>query len=246
VLDYLKRRVIVFGPGGKYLRDIEFKDGVPWDMYVRNDRLYVALRTVHVDTAKQLFHWRVGVRCYDLEGHLEWTVAEYPDLQPQRYRGWGVRTGYEPRLVWTVDRSGNVYVGYSDRYEISVFGLGGALIRKFGRAFKPIRFSRQERQNALQGLNVPKAVKDHVIFPPTKPAFYEMIFDGAGNLWVNIPQKQGSRGHAFDVFGPNGTYLERVVLDISPLLIRNRYAYSVTFTDTGSPVLKKYRMERLH
>jgi len=245
VLDYLKRRIIVFGPGGDYLRDIQFKEGVPWDMSVRNGLLYVAVRSVSIDTARQVFHWRVGVACYDLEGHLRWRVAEYPDVQPQRYRGWGVRTGYEPRLVWTVDRNGNVYVGYSDRYEIRVFGQGGALIREFGRVFKRIEVSSEEKQNVLEKLNVPGTVKEKLIFPKTKPAFYKMILDDAGNLWVNIPQKHGSRGYAFDIFSPDGTYLEKAVLDISPWLIKNGYAYSVTSRDAGSPMLKKYRMERL-
>jgi len=133
--------------------------------------------------------------------------------------------------VWTVDQEGKLYVGFGDKYQISVYNPNGSLSFKFGRDY-PLIPSKNEDGKPLQ----PKYVGVFNVI--TRHWF----FDEKGNLWIETPTKEDIEEVAYDIFSPEGIYLKRTYLKYRILHFKDGKAYSIVTTDEGFKVVKRFRM----
>jgi hypothetical protein len=133
--------------------------------------------------------------------------------------------------VWTVDQEGKLYVGFGDKYQISVYNSNGSLSFKFGRDYPPI----------------PSKNRDSTPLRPKYVGVFNVItrhwfFDENGNLWIETPSKEDIEEIVYDIFSPQGIYLKRTYLKYRILHFKNGKAYSIITTDEGFKVVKRFRM----
>jgi len=116
-----------------------------------------------------------------------------------------------------------VYVGISDTWEIRVYSPTGSLQRLIRRRHEPrvvtesdVEKNRSRLSELMEGQNNPfaKQYSDAyatVDYPPTMPAFGEILTDPDGNLWVSdyVPSQEESRH--WSVFDSEGRWLGDVV-----------------------------------
>jgi len=133
--------------------------------------------------------------------------------------------------VWIVDQEGKIYVGYGEKYQISVYDTNGSLSFKFGRDYTPI-LSKNYDGDPLH----PKYVGVFSII--TRHWF----FDENGNIWIETPPKEDIEEIAYDIFSPEGIYLKRTYLKYRILHFKDGKAYTIVTTDEGFKVVKRFRM----
>ncbi len=149
-------------------------------------------------------------------------------------------TGYEPSLAWDVAPGPLLYVGYSGHYGIDVYDDNGNLVRRIERAWTPAPIPEEKRREALNRfIRVPKEVKDQIEVPKTEPAFYDILCDDLGYLWV---RRTSRAPHRFDIFDPDGRFVCILSLDCAPLAWSGGYLYGRRFdSESGSTELVRFR-----
>ena len=139
------------------------------------------------------------------------------------------RRSLSPITVWIVTRDGRLYAGYSGTYRISVYEPNGSLSFKFGREYDPI----PDRENWLQG------AYDFL------PAFYRnWLLDDDRNLWIELLRTIGQEEIVYDVFSPEGIYLNQFHVEHRISFIKNGRAYCIVHSEQGMPLVTRNRMTK--
>lgn len=129
-----------------------------------------------------------------------------------------------PDIYWDVSPSGNIVVGYSGKYEISVFNKEGAKVSTFSRSYDPVKVTAEDEKNFFDGMSystgtgVQRGAPDHIVknttFPKFKPAFNALIVDSEGNTLVHIYRKNKDDMYRyFDAFDSQGKFIATVHLE---------------------------------
>jgi hypothetical protein len=134
--------------------------------------------------------------------------------------------------VWIPDDEGHIYLGYSKDYLISVLDKKGKPIFKFGRKFQKIRH--------------PEYSPD-LAHPKHYPAFNSsyLFFDDEGNLWLKQYMKNGEPEHVYDVFSPEGIYIQQAVVPTRIFQLRNGIAYTIIRYERGVYEAKRFRLSAI-
>jgi hypothetical protein len=116
--------------------------------------------------------------------------------------------------VWIPSGIGRLYIGYSRDYLISVLDKKGTPIFKFGREFERIKH--------------PEYSPD-LAHPKHYPAFNSryLFFDDNGNLWLKQYMKSKEPEHVYDVFSPEGIYIQQAVVPMRIYQIHRGIAYTI-------------------
>ncbi len=119
----------------------------------------------------------------------------------------------EDRLIQAASKK-NVYVGYSKNgFEIRVYDLYGNMIRKVQKKYGRVRINQADRDEFLKQ-NRRNPDRDKYNFADYWPAFKYCFADDDGRLFVMTNEKgKNPREAIYDVFGPEGTYINRINLD---------------------------------
>jgi len=130
-------------------------------------------------------------------------------------------------VAWIVDAEGKLYVGYNEKYQLTVYDPDGELVFRFGRDFMPIKY-----ENYRGGAS-----------PEYWSAFDSfMIFDDESNLWLlHHTGKEKEDGYEYDVFSSKGIYLKQVVVPHRIHRIKNGKAYSIVRNEEGFSFIKRFR-----
>lgn len=109
-----------------------------------------------------------------------------------------------------------ICVGSEDQgYEIRVYDLNGAMLRKIRKDYQPIRVSQQFKQEIHQKLeHSPPDLKKKIYFPDVFPPFQFIFSDDEGHLFV-MTYEAGKYPHSyvFDIFNPDGIFIGRFDLE---------------------------------
>ena len=137
------------------------------------------------------------------------------------------RRSVSPITVWIVTKDGKLYAGYSGKYQISVYEPNGSLSFKFGREYDPI----PDTDNWLSGTS------DFL------PAFYRnWLLDDDENLWIELLKRKGQEEIVYDVFSPEGIYLNQFHVEHRIYCIKNKKVYCVVYSEEGIPLITRNRM----
>ncbi len=120
---------------------------------------------------------------------------------------------------WTLGDDGEIYAAMTrDAYEVSVYDRTGALKRVFGRDCSARERTEDEKSEITPLINVNGGppldsweIEDH------EPCISRILYDHeTGHVWVLPSENDQPDGvlQTYDVFGPDGTYLERVGLPL--------------------------------
>jgi len=131
--------------------------------------------------------------------------------------------------VWIVDKQERLYLGYSQDYLISVLDKKGKPLFKFGRDFTPIK-------HPLYSPNL--------AHPEYYPAFYSrhLFFDDEGNLWLKQYIESDETGHLYDVFSPDGIFIQQAEVSERIIRYQNGKVYTIVETSSGDHVAKCYKL----
>lgn len=131
--------------------------------------------------------------------------------------------------VWIPNGIGRLYLGYSRDYLISVLDKKGNPIFKFGREFKPIKHPEFSRDLA---------------HPRYYPAFNSrfLFFDDESNLWLKQYMKSGEPEHVYDVFSPDGVYIQQAVVPARLYKLHNGIAYTIIRYERGVYEAKRFKL----
>lgn len=108
------------------------------------------------------------------------------------------------------------YVGEADDFEVRVFDLDGALVRRIRWGGNELALGPDEIQRykdwyiETNELGPDSRWTQELIkmeFPATMPAYTALQLDPAGNLWVRRFSRPGIREEDWDVFAPDGAWL---------------------------------------
>ena len=130
--------------------------------------------------------------------------------------------------AWTVAKSGRLYAGYNENYQLSVYDPDGGLAYKFGREYTPVKYITEKG---------PSRIEYWMAFAPS------LIFDDDGNLWLwHYSGKEEEEGmYHHDVFSPDGIYIKQVVVPHRINRIKNGKAYCIVRNEDGFRFIKRFR-----
>ncbi len=176
-----------------------------------------------------------------------------PAFELARKNSWTRATvPFSPRLVWTVDRRGDVWTGTSDRYFLVKRSFAGDTLARAEHAYPAPRVSDKEREEAVKGLEwfTKQGGKvDAGKIPGQKPLFRELSTDDQGRLWVQLNTSEGASNTLFDVFSATGQFLARVGGPLGqvvyPPLIVHGNLYAVALDSSGVPQVVRARVPPL-
>jgi hypothetical protein len=158
-------------------------------------------------------------------------------------------------VFWDVSPSGDIVVGFSAKYEISVLSSDGAVISTFSHPYEPIKVTAEDEKSFFDGMTyttgtgiqhgAPEHIVKNTTFPKFKPAFHALVVDSDGNILVQTYSKNVDEMNRYlDAFDPRGNFIARVHVEGENVFPgywqRARFVDgSVWFTKYGSDELPK-------
>ncbi len=165
---------------------------------------------------------------------------------------------FRPQPITTLAKNDFIYLGYPDKYEISVFSPEGELVKKITREYDPIPVSEKDKESFIQlaSVNLPsvftedlkeKAFKN-VKYLKYKPAYQGLTLMENGWLCVVVNSVEDEYT-LLDLFDQEGKYIAHFKTPIPAegmlaglLFFKNGKAYSVV-TEDDYKFVKRYSIE---
>ncbi|MGD8536660.1 MAG: 6-bladed beta-propeller [Candidatus Aminicenantes bacterium] len=173
-----------------------------------------------------------------------------------RFEGGGgnVPQPFSPLVHWDVTPEGKIVIGFSEKYEISIYDSEKDKLSTFSHSYEPVKVTEEDKKIHFGGMTysrdgvrikkIPDYVEKNTKFPKFKPAFYNVIVDPEGNILV-FPYRENRQemSRYFDAFDSKGNFIANVqVVGDVPFPARSggsflgRYVWS---TRTGEDELIK-------
>jgi hypothetical protein len=168
---------------------------------------------------------------------------------------------FGPDIYWDVSPSGNIVVGFSGKYEISVLDKQGARVSTLSHSYDPVKVTAEDEKSFFEGMSystgtgVKRGAPDHIIknttFPKFKPAFNAVIVDSDGNILVHTYHKnKADMFRYFDAFDPRGKFIAEVHVEGDVLFpaesrrsrIIDGCFWLVKYGEDSLPQIIKYRI----
>jgi len=145
---------------------------------------------------------------------------------------------FSPYAHWDTTPDGKIVIGYSDKYEISIYDKEAVKLASIFHAYEPVKVTKQDREFFFKSLffsgqtsdgtivkkDPPPTLKENVKFPEFKPAFSSIVVDSEENILVCIYGKDKKEEYqSFDAFDSEGNFIScvRIESEHSFLNLRN-------------------------
>jgi hypothetical protein len=126
-----------------------------------------------------------------------------------------------PDIYWDVSPSGDIVVGFSAKYEITIYSRDGAKVATFSHSYEPVKVTEEDEKSFFDGMSyttetgIKRGAPDHVVkntaFPRFKPAFNALVVDSEGNILVHTYSRNKDEMYRyFDAFDGQGKFIARV------------------------------------
>jgi len=226
IMDGRNQRVTVFDLEGTHLRDFRvqgFYSGMACDA---KNRPYAQTQTPQKETAVsdelQEIPLLTSIYRIDPVSGERFLLGDFEGEKSMRLRteSGGMMSVSSPyNIAWGVSPDGELYTGYNETYQLSVYSETGELEFRFGREYTP----------------VPRPDVKADWAPKLQPAFNSrrLVFDEEGNLWLELFTDEGFEGILYDVFSPEGIYLRQAVVPYRIYVFKHGRAYSLVLPEDG-------------
>lgn len=124
-------------------------------------------------------------------------------------------------MHWDVTPGGKIVIGFSEKYEISIYDSDKGKLSTFSHSYDPVRVTEEDKKAHFGGMTfsmdgvrtkkIPDYVEKNTKFPKFKPAFWDIIVDSEGNILVfpyRINRQEMSR--YFDAFDSERNFIANV------------------------------------
>jgi len=239
IMNSVNRRVTIYNVSGDYLGGFPFegnftemktdgKNRIYYSKYTQktaDEELPVTKDFIEVESIVQIIR-------NDAEGEDLYLLGDFEGEKDRMRRtesGGVASQSSEFNIVWEVNREGLLYEGLNQEYKINVFDQNGKKMLTFGRDYDPViqEFGREDNRRKR-----------------TMPAYDPRIgwvFDEKGNLWVSI-YSENEGEVIYDVFSPQGIYINQVILPCRICEIKKGKVYSIVTTEEGYMTVKRFSL----
>jgi len=192
--------------------------------------------------------WTSELKKFDPELNLLATFASFEEKRPDPLliqafsRVYSLETRSDDLLVWTIARG--------DEYEFSVCDGTGKIIKRFNRAYEPVKIPGTIKDRLTKEImgdqGIPPGVKFEV--PGHFPSLDYFILDDRDRVLVRtyaFEEKAGERWLYHDVFDAEGHYVARFLLPEREMVFqakRDKLYCMVQESEEGIPLVKRYQM----
>jgi hypothetical protein len=256
VCDSGNNRISIFSGQGDFVSSINFKEYSAGKIIGINPLGGIILR---VDKTSLESSMNFITRAYFINMYsdrFEFKKNLYSVSVPimQHFRkgekGIALSIPYQKELCWTLDSSGNVYIGESQAYEIEVFSPLGKNIRRIEKEYEQSKVSKPDIENYVEDqFQFDKkertfwstTIKQQLRIPENKPVF-EKLFFAEDKLFVLRSENGNKERLLFDIFDSEGRYSWKMRLKIRPWTWKNNKIYTVEKNKDGYHVVKRYKV----
>jgi hypothetical protein len=210
VFDSGSRKLQSFSPSGDLLRE------VPYPQAPGRSIPFLALANGHFISSEEHeaqggVGSEISLVVFDEKGEKIRTFSRFQfSADPERADKINAYTPI-PLLAITPDR---IFLGYpGEIYEILVYDLGGNLLRKIRKDYRPVPVTEAFRTAVLARAPKGSPFAERLAFPANKPAFQFLFADENGRLYAMTSEIDGSIGQDIcDIFDRNGVFIGRTAL----------------------------------
>ena len=242
ISDYGNKKIITFSKNGKLVNEEHYERKVNTIFPLDNGKYIGEWRKIAEPNTD--FYWR-GISLYDSAFNEIKVLDRYklPSPIKKGYRGVNINEFF----TWEIS-NGHIYIGNEDRgYEILQYDLDGNLLRKIRKEYTPVNVSAdliKERKGSVER----RGLKQW--FPEFYLPICDFFPDDEGRLYIMTFEKgEHEREYWYDVFNPNGIFINRKILKIytwgevavCAQVKRNRF-FCFEEKDDGYRVFKVYKM----
>jgi len=233
VADPETAKLVYFDGIGKLLREVTLNRNIPVIYPLSNGNLVVFGR-MRPDRDEKFLTYPLELCDKNLD-----PIKKLDEFRMENYLVTRRVRGIAPGAGMAVSKE-RIYTGNEGRgYDIRVFDLEGALIKKIRKKYKPLPVSEKIKKRVLARYN--ENVRSMVFFPETLPPFRTLAADEKGGLYVvTFEEGDNPDENCIDVFNPDGAFIGRLsaAVFVSPdtpidTVARNGRFYYVRETETG-------------
>ncbi len=256
VCDSGNNRISIFNEQGDFVRSINFHDYSAGKIIGINPQGGIILRVDRTSLESSMnfitraYFINVYSDGFDFKKNL-YSVS-VPIMQHFRKgeKGVALTIPYQKELCWTLDSSGNVYIGENQTYEIQVFSPEGKMIRRIEKEYEQSKVSKADIENYINDqFQFDKKertfwsiiIRQQLRVPENKPVF-EKLFFTEDKLFVLRSDNGSKERFFFDIFDDEGRYSWKMRLKIRPWAWKNNKIYSVEKNEEGYHVVKRYKV----
>jgi len=154
---------------------------------------------------------------------------------------------FREKLLWGITPAGNIVLANSGNYHMKIYSSDLKLVREFHRETEKTEVTEKDKEDYLHRFEDEENfewVRSKVEFPKYKPYFEELFIDGEGYLLCQL-EGDDEDTQQFDVFSPEGKYINRVTLPRlqKTAILTNGCIYTIKDPEDEDPVVIRYRLE---
>jgi hypothetical protein len=244
VHDMAKKALVVFDEGGIFFRDIEYDSSDIFLLYKieidSRDNIICGYLSFSEGTGSQ--EYRISRFDSQFKHLSDIYVRRDVFMRKEIRRGSVVFSlqapPYTPKVHWTMDFEGRIFVNYSNAYRIKILSREGTLIEEIRRDPLPEKVSPNEATliRARYGERTREFI-DSIPFPEVKPPV-SGLYLVEGYLFVRKSELGNS--YVYDIYDRDFAYFGTLPLGFTPVLNKNGFVYTYNMggeLKTGEAVL---------
>jgi len=256
VCDSGNNRISIFSRQGDLVNSINFKEYSAGKIIGINPRGGIILRVDKVSLESsmnfitRIYFINMYSDRFDFMKNLYSVSVPIMQHFRREEKGIALTIPYQKELCWTLDSSGNVYIGESQAYEIQVYSPEGKQIRRIEKEYEPSKVLKPDIENYVkeqfqfnkkEKIFWSTTIKQQLRVPENKPVF-EKLFFAQDKLFVLRSENGNKERSLFDIFDSEGRYSWKMRLKIRPMIWKNNKIYAVEKGEDGYHIVKRYKV----
>ena len=161
---------------------------------------------------------------------------------------------FAPIMAWAISPAGNLVIARSGDYAVKIFSPKLDVLAQFQHPGKRVSVTEEDKlahfaqmESNLDGVvkkGAPEFVRENTEFPRFKPYFNRMRVDEDGYILFQT-HETATGGVVYDVFEPDGSFLNRVVLpDLGwSCVFRHGFVYQLEQSEDAPARIKRCRIK---
>lgn len=207
-LDAQKNKITTYSPSGEVLNETLLPRSLPGAIPLDNGNFLAPENQVSPDLGFEEMTFNL------LDRQFAKVKVMHRFRFPAQFPGTGKKVNAflpSPTGIFTSDR---IYLGIPGvDYEVIVFSLEGALLRKIRKEYLPVEVTPGFQKEALANLPKGSAMAELLFFPDHKPAYQYLFADETGRLFIMTYEKDAVSGqNVCDIFSASGVFIGRAAV----------------------------------
>ncbi len=238
IIDTSSRKLIILDRNGNYIKELRFKSKIYGVFPLQNGR-YLIYKSLAIPEAIDAQIMGYILCDSELNEIREINRVIRPHLDKlEKINGIG------EFYLFSISND-RIYFGKAEEgYEIWVYDLNGNLVRKIRKEYKPIPFSEEDEEIFMvRWERLPDEIRKKVYFPKHFPPYQGGFADDEGQLFIMTLEKgKKPREYVYDVFNPEGVFIDRIKLDSPGALVKKSRIYFFKEKESGYKEFVVYKM----